>query len=172
MSCEFKQITQQWEIDKWNKLFRQDYDGYVAPYVGQIRRILSSSRSKYIRVEHEGEAIGYARLTLRRENVIAGKPAQIWSIEEIFVKSEFRHNGVAASLIAYLRETYDISHIHIQKERAEKLKDFHSRLGFGLIIPHPTDEDMAYVLNTHRPKMQQALRLNADNDNAECERVA
>lgn len=166
MNLTFKIIKEQWEIDKWNKLFRLHYDGNTIPYSGAVRKALSSSSSKYIRVECEGQVIGYARLLKRAERFEAENAKCTWSIEEILVASEFRHKGVARSLIEHLRDTYEISHIHMTKKRAQNLVTFHSELGFSLIRPHPTDSDMAYVTNAAWFRSKVTTLWAPANDNA------
>ncbi|QJQ32284.1 GNAT family N-acetyltransferase [Sphingomonas lacunae] len=165
MQWEFKIITSQKEKDYWNLRFREEYDGNIQPYDAQVRQMMCSYRSKYIRIENQDASVGYARIAVKERNVLSIRNCRVCSLEEMLIEKEYRHNGAAAALIAHLRDYHDLAYIHVTAERAERLKRFHEELGFGVVLPHPHDKGMAYVYNSKRLNMLLTNHRKAANDN-------
>lgn len=170
MKWEFKTIHSQKEKDHWNVRFREEYDSNMRPYDADVRRVTCDHRSKYIRVESTGNSVGYARIAIQPENIAGLKRCRVWVLEEMLIEHNYRHNGAAAALIEHLRDYRQLDCIHVTDERAARLRKFHEKLGFGVVLPLSYNYGMAHVYNTARFKMLSANHGNAANDNRAAEK--
>lgn len=163
MSFEFKLVQENWKKDIWNKKFRNNYYGKLRAYGSSLRRSMLSRNNKYITMNKNGTDCGFARISNQSRFVQTFFTDEIWCIEEIYIEPKFRHQGCAEALICHLRENYNAYMIYMQKNRAERLVEFHENIGFSEILPHHSFVDMVHVCYNPYFSMNETLVSN-DNE--------
>lgn len=145
MSLKFNLVTENWKKNMWNRKFRKDYRGKLRAYGKRLMKHMLDSNKKYVTISNDGVEMGFARIDKMRNMVITSFTDEIWCIEEIYIKEEYRHMGYARELITHLRDNYHAYIIYMQRDRAMRLVNFHNNIGFSIISDHPTYVDMVNV---------------------------
>jgi len=145
MEFEFKLVNEDWKKKIWNKRFRNAYRGKLIAYGRRTKRQMLSENNKYITIGVDGVEYGFARIQNMSSFATLSYSREVWCIEELFIRPQFRHQGCARALICHLRENYYAYVIYMQKRRALKLIDFHTEIGFSVICDHPLYLDMVDV---------------------------
>lgn len=129
--------------DKWVKRFSKAYTGPM-----QHSMTMYTDISKFLVISKGGIEIGYARISnysLMFEEVYAG---EVWSISEIFVKEEFRGQGVMTSFIEYLVKFQNVKSIYLDKAKFFKSQKYYDDMGFGeCLVLNDKDHYMVYLVD-------------------------
>jgi len=121
----FKELTKFADKDKWNNRFLQEYKGGIKPSIQMF-----SKNSRFIVICCNGQELGYARITNYSDLYEEVYGNEVWSISEIFVKPEFRHQGVMRRIIKHLINFYKVKSIYIEIGRYLNNLEYYKSLGF------------------------------------------
>ena len=97
----FGELSKFADKDKWNNRFLQAYKGGVKPSIQ-----IFSDHSRFMVIRRNGQELGYVRITNYSDLFDEVYEDEVWSISEIFVKPEFRHQGVMRRFIKHLIDFY------------------------------------------------------------------
>ena len=129
--------------DKWVKRFFRAYKGPM-----QHSMTMYTDISKFLVISRDGIEMGYARISnysLMFEEVYRG---EVWSISEIFVKEEFRGQGVMTSFIEYLVKFQNVKSIYLNKAKFFKSQKYYDDIGFGeCLVLNDKDHYMVYLVD-------------------------
>jgi len=129
--------------DKWVKRFLKAYTGSI-----KFSMAMYTDLSKFFVIAKDGVEIGYARIanySMMFEEVYAG---EVWSISEIFIKEEFRGQGVMTYFIEYLVKFENVKSIYLDRAKFFKSQKYYDDKGFGeCLVLNDKEHYMVYLVD-------------------------
>lgn len=139
MEIKYRQFkTSDWKVvtELMQNLSKEDFTGSVIS-VENIQKTLDTltkhpERGTILLLENKKEAIGYAILINFWSNEFGGN---ILNIDELYIKKEFRSQGIGTNFIKYLAENKFGNSVFLQLEITpgnKRAKKLYKSLGFKL----------------------------------------
>ena len=150
----FKELIKFADKDKWTNRFMRAYEGRSIPNIHVF-----GSYSRFIVIVRDGQELGYVRITNFTELFEEVYKDEVWRISEIFVKPEFRHQGVMRRMIEYLIEFQNVKAIYLDVKRYRKNLDYYQDLGFRGGIVEQNSNLIWLFLNDFKDVLDELCKL-------------
>ena len=156
------------EYSQMVKQFRAEYPGKLADITGSFKQVvLDDIRRGACRIiEVDGKIAGYVDLMFILD-IKTGKLAHSY-ILTLFIKSEYRHQGLARDVRKELIKNKTVLGTVISYERARHLAEYFKELGYEYVRPFPEydfgglDKNLCLLLTATHPADSMTTELTSE----------
>ena len=142
MNITFEEIFALHKKEACIRRFQKSYHGSVMPTPDDVY----SEGSRFFSAHQETVDLGFIRISNKTNMGFASNDVSLWCASDVYVRKEYRSQGVLKKLLHYVINNCDVKLIFIKRSIFNSNREYYSSMNFNKIIQFPNDSELIWIM--------------------------